>query len=112
MKNSTVESITAELPELIPQENLQLKGAGKKFIVLVSFVAALGGLLFGFDTAIISGTIPYITSYFSLNEYMLGWAVSSILVGCAVGAMLAGTLADKYGRRLTLIACAILFAIS
>ena len=84
----------------------------KRFIVLVSFVAALGGLLFGFDTAIISGTIPYITSYFRLDEYMLGWSVSSILIGCAFGAMLAGKFADKYGRRFALIVCAILFAVS
>lgn len=83
-----------------------------KFIVLVSFIAALGGLLFGYDTAIISGTIPYITSYFKLDEYMLGWSVSSILIGCAIGAMLAGKFADKYGRRFALIVCAILFAVS
>jgi sugar porter (SP) family MFS transporter len=84
----------------------------KNSITLISFVAALGGLLFGFDTAIISGTIPYITSYFSLDEYMLGWAVSSILIGCAIGALIAGVIADKYGRRFTLIICALLFALS
>ena len=84
----------------------------KKFIILVSSVAALGGLLFGFDTAIISGTIPYITTYFSLNEYMLGWAVSSILIGCAGGAMVSGKLADLYGRKFMLIGCAVLFAVS
>ncbi|HJU46378.1 MAG TPA: MFS transporter, partial [Chitinophagaceae bacterium] len=84
----------------------------KLFIIKVSAVAALGGLLFGFDTAIISGTIPYITSYFGLNEYMLGWAVSSILIGCAIGAMVSGILADKYGRKRMLIVCAILFAVS
>jgi sugar porter (SP) family MFS transporter len=80
--------------------------------VLVSFVAALGGLLFGFDTAIISGAIPYITSYFSLDEYRLGWSVSSILIGCAMGAMIAGPLADKWGRKFTLVICAILFGVS
>jgi len=84
----------------------------KKFIILVSAVAALGGLLFGFDTAIISGAIPYISTYFSLNEYMLGWAVSSILIGCAAGAMASGKLADRYGRKFMLIICAILFAVS
>lgn len=84
----------------------------KLFIVRLSFVAALGGLLFGFDTAIISGAIPYITSYFNLNAYMLGWTVSSILIGCASGALLAGLFADKYGRRACLILCALLFAIS
>lgn len=83
-----------------------------KFILLVSFVAALGGLLFGFDTAIISGTIPYIQKFFRMDEYVLGWSVSSILVGCAIGAILAGKVADKYGRRTSLIICAILFAVS
>lgn len=82
------------------------------FIALASGVAALGGLLFGFDTAIISGAIPYIKAYFGLNEYMLGWSVSSILVGCAAGAMFAGKIADAFGRRPALIACALLFAIS
>jgi SP family arabinose:H+ symporter-like MFS transporter len=84
----------------------------KKFITQVSFVAALGGLLFGFDTAIVSGTIPYITTYFNLDAYWLGWAVSSILIGCAIGALLAGKLADFYGRRMVLIICACLFACS
>ncbi|WP_029275584.1 sugar porter family MFS transporter [Pedobacter borealis] len=83
-----------------------------RFIIVISMVAALGGLLFGFDTAIISGTIPYITPYFGLDGYSLGWAVSSILIGCATGAMAAGLFADKYGRRVTLIACALLFALS
>ena len=82
------------------------------FIVRVSLVAALGGLLFGFDTAIISGTIPYIKSYFSLNDYLLGWAVSSILIGCGIGALLASSVAQNYGRRYALVVCAILFAAS
>jgi SP family arabinose:H+ symporter-like MFS transporter len=82
------------------------------FIMLVSIVAALGGLLFGFDTAIISGTIPYIKAYFNLNEFTLGWAVSSILIGCVIGALFAGTLAELFGRRFVLIICAILFAVS
>jgi len=93
-----------EMPEKV--------AVNKSFIILISFVAAFGGLLFGFDTAIISGAIPYITSYFQLNEYMLGWAVSSILIGCALGALIAGVSADKYGRRITLMICAVLFAVS
>src|SRR5580698_4090693 len=83
-----------------------------RFIIFVSAVAALGGLLFGFDTAIISGAIPHITKYFLLNEYTLGWAVSSILIGCSLGAISAGTVADRYGRCFTLIWCAGLFAVS
>jgi MFS transporter, SP family, arabinose:H+ symporter len=95
--------------------NGQAQQTGKinwRFITLVSFVAALGGLLFGFDTAIISGAIPYLTSYFKLDEYGLGWSVSAILIGCAAGAMLAGKLADQHGRRFVLILCALLFAVS
>ncbi len=84
----------------------------KRFIILVSAVIAIGGLLFGFDTAVISGTIPYITGYFHLDEYMLGWAVSSVLIGCAVGAIIAGRIADKNGRRPVLILSSILFAVS
>jgi SP family arabinose:H+ symporter-like MFS transporter len=112
MKNSKVGTANVELPEYIHLEILSQKSAGKKFMVLVSCVAAFGGFLFGFDTAIISGTIPYISTYFSMDEYILGWSVSSILLGCAVGAIFAGALADKYGRRYTLNVCAILFAVS
>jgi len=103
------------ITEPVELANLKAPQSGSinlRFITLVSFVAALGGLLFGFDTAIISGTIPYITTYFNLNEYLLGWAVSAILIGCAAGALMAGKLADKYGRRFMLIICAILFAVS
>lgn len=108
MKNSVTNITTLE--SLSMENNNEV--INKKFIILVSAVAALGGLLFGFDTAIISGAIPYITPYFSLNEYWLGWAVGSILIGCAAGAMLSGGLADKYGRRYMLIICAVLFAVS
>jgi len=82
------------------------------FILAISSVAALGGLLFGFDTAVISGAMPSLQALFSLDEYALGWAVSSILIGCALGALVAGKLADRFGRRLTLMACAMLFGIS
>jgi len=80
----------------------------KIFIILVCAVIAIGGLLFGFDTAVISG----ITGYFHLDEYMLSWAVSSVLIGCAVGAIIAGWPADMYGRRPVLILSVILFAVS
>lgn len=82
------------------------------FIIAISAVAALGGLLFGFDTAVISGAIPYLQRYFHLTDYSLGWAVGAVLIGCAVGALGAGKLAERYGRRYMLLVCAILFAIS
>src|ERR1700760_3812633 len=83
-----------------------------RFISLVSSVAALGGLLFGYDTAIISGAIPMIRTYFVLDDYGLGWAVGCILIGCGGGALLAGRLMEARGRRYVLIVCALLFALS
>jgi sugar porter (SP) family MFS transporter len=111
MSNLITTTIISE-PAAIHGEAHQSDKINLRFITLVSFVAALGGLLFGFDTAIISGTIPYISSYFKLDASGLGWAVSAILIGCAAGALLAGKLADTYGRRFMLIVCAILFAVS
>ncbi len=82
------------------------------YVFLISFIAALGGLLFGFDIAIISGAVPFIKDYFQLNEIELGWGVSALLVGCIPGAMLAGRLADQFGRKNILICIAILFAVT
>ncbi len=82
------------------------------YIFLICIVAAVGGFLFGFDTAVIAGAIPFLTKYFSLNDAMLGWAVSSVLVGCIFGAVFAGSISDRFGRKRVLIGCALLFAIS
>ena len=68
-------------------------------LLMISIVASLGGLLFGFDIAIISGTVPFIKDYFDLNELMLGWGVSSLLIGCIFGAAFAGKLSDHMTRR-------------
>jgi len=81
-------------------------------LIRFTFSAALGGLLFGFDTAVISGTIPYLREYFSLSAEMEGWTVSSALVGCIFGALAVGKPADVYGRRSVLMVTAILFFIS
>ena len=90
----------------------QTKGISKTVLFLTSFVAALGGLLFGFDTAVISGTIPYITKYFNLTDTMLGWAVSSALIGCLIGSITAGKPGDIFGRKLMLKVMAVLFFVS
>ena len=84
----------------------------KSYVILISVVAALGGLLFGFDTAVISGTINFIQPYFGLSEAGLGWTVSSLLFGCIVGVMLAGKAGDHYGRKKVLMLAALLFFIS
>lgn len=82
------------------------------FVYKVTVVAAIGGLLFGYDTAVIAGAIGFLQKKFDLNAAMMGWAASSALVGCVVGAMFAGSLSDKIGRKKVLILSAILFAVS
>jgi len=84
----------------------------KSYVILVSVVAALGGLLFGFDTAVISGTINFIQPYFGLSEVGLGWTVSSLLFGCIAGVFIAGKAGDHYGRKKVLMLAALLFFIS
>jgi sugar porter (SP) family MFS transporter len=84
----------------------------KPKLFLYAFVAALGGLLFGFDTAVISGTTEMIVRRFSMTEAELGWAVSSALVGCIVGAIAIGHPGDIYGRRRMLFVTAALFLVS
>ncbi len=82
------------------------------YLFITSFIAALGGFLFGFDTAVISGTIPFITKYFQLSNTMLGWAVSSALAGCLVGSISAGKPGDIFGRRSMLKVLAVMFFVS
>jgi len=83
-----------------------------KFVTLVSMIAAFGGLLFGFDTAVVSGAVGFMQEHFDLNEVQVGWAVSSLIIGCIVGAAVAGVLGDKFGRKKVLIMAAALFIIS
>jgi len=83
-----------------------------RYVIMISVVAALGGLLFGFDTAVISGTINFIQPYFGLSEAELGWTVSSLLFGCIAGVFLAGKAGDHYGRKKVLMLAALLFFIS
>ncbi len=83
-----------------------------KYLLTISFVTALGGLLFGFDISVISGTIPFLQDFFELNEAMKGWVVSSALIGCILGASYSGRLGDKFGRKKVLMVISILFGIS
>jgi len=82
------------------------------YLTLTVLVATLGGLLFGYDTAVISGAIGFLQEHFELTAAMKGWAASSALVGCVIGVGMAGELNDRLGRRTTLIVAAILFLIS
>jgi sugar porter (SP) family MFS transporter len=75
-------------------------------------IASLGGFLFGYDTAVISGTLSMVRSQFTLNAALEGWYVSSALVGCVTGVSLAGWLSDTYGRKKVLLLAAVLFTVS
>jgi sugar porter (SP) family MFS transporter len=81
-------------------------------LILYTLVAAIGGLLYGFDTAVINGALPFFKSHFQLNDVMTGWAVSSALLGCVLGAIGVGKPGDKYGRREMLKLLALLFLVS
>ncbi|MGF1684053.1 sugar porter family MFS transporter [Photobacterium minamisatsumaniensis] len=82
------------------------------YIVRICCIAALGGILLGYDTAVISGAIGPIREHFGLTSAQTGWAVSSVVLGSIIGAVSAGWSALKYGRRKTLFIAAILFMIS
>jgi SP family xylose:H+ symportor-like MFS transporter len=80
--------------------------------VFSTLVAALGGLLFGFDTAVISGTTEALQSVFGLSDFLLGFAVASALIGTIVGAIAAGKPTEVYGRRRVLFALAVFYLVS
>src|SRR5499425_2524757 len=83
------------------------------YVWAISSVAALGGLLFGYDWVVIGGAKPFYEKYFQLNsEQLVGWANSCALIGCLVGSVIAGGVSDRFGRKKLLILSAILFAVS
>jgi SP family arabinose:H+ symporter-like MFS transporter len=83
-----------------------------KYVIIISVIAAIGGLLFGYDTAVIAGAIGSIQTIFDLSPALTGWAASSAIWGCMIGVIFAGFLSDKFGRKKVLILSAILFFIS
>lgn len=85
--------------------------ANMGFVILISCIAAIGGLLFGYDSACINGTVDALKLAFHASDVGSGFNVASMLLGCAVGAFLAGGIADKFGRRTALFASAVLFAV-
>ncbi|MEI7900271.1 MAG: sugar porter family MFS transporter, partial [bacterium] len=89
-----------------------MSAANTRYTFLLGLTASLGGLLFGFDIAIITGAGPFLSAQFSLNELSLGLAFSSLLFGCALGSLVAGFFADRFGRRLSLMWVAALFAVT
>jgi SP family arabinose:H+ symporter-like MFS transporter len=82
------------------------------YVLSITLVAAIGGLIFGFDTAIVAGATRYMKEQFSLNSLQEGWAVSVVLIGCMFGAGLAGPISDRIGRRRFMLISAVLFLVS
>jgi len=84
----------------------------RRYLYFITFVAALGSLLFGFETGVINGTIFYVAAHFGLTPAMKGFVVSVALIGCVIGALFVGKPADLYGRRYILRYMALFFLVS
>ena len=82
------------------------------YVIFMAVVAAIGGILFGYDTAVISGTTEMVRSQFGLTDMTEGWYVGCALIGSIAGVLVAGTLSDYLGRKLTMLISAALFSIS
>ena len=91
-----------------------MQGTGKGFLYFICTVSAMGGLLFGYDWVVIGGAKPFYELFFGISEspLMQGVAMSTALVGCLIGAMVAGSAADKWGRKPLLMLAAVLFTVS
>jgi MFS family permease len=89
-----------------------MSGRGTRYVLLISCVAATGGFLFGYDTAVINGTVGALERHFSADPGRLGFAVAAALLGSAVGAVIAGRVADRAGRVRAMRLTALLFATS
>ncbi|QHT70684.1 sugar porter family MFS transporter [Rhodocytophaga rosea] len=89
-----------------------MESKSSSYLVFITLVATLGGLLFGFDMAVISGVLPFVQKQFSLAAAEEGWFVSCAIVGCVIGVLFSGELSDRWGRKKLLIIAAILFLLS
>lgn len=86
--------------------------ANLSYLMPICLVATLGGLLFGYDTGVISGAIEFLTARFQLDVVMKGWASGCVLIGCAAGVLMVGPIADRFGRKKALFLSALLFLAS
>ena len=91
---------------------MQPSSYNKPYIFGISFISALGGYLFGFDFAVISGALPFLQKQFGLNETWEGFATGSLAIGAMIGCLIAGAVSDKYGRKKALLLSAAIFAVS
>ncbi len=92
--------------------NEQLKTQVFSYVTGISFISALGGYLFGFDFAVISGALPFLRNAFHLSTWLEGFLTGSLALGCIVGCLIAGNIADRYGRKPGLMTAAAVFAVS
>jgi len=90
----------------------QTKPFNSVYIIGISFISALGGYLFGFDFAVISGALPFLRKEFALDPLWEGFLTGSLALGCIAGCLIAGNIAEKYGRRPGLMVAAAIFAVS
>jgi SP family galactose:H+ symporter-like MFS transporter len=105
---ATQESSARKSPQTTPAKKVPVKG----FVYYAVAIAALGGLLFGYDTGVISGAILFITRQFSLSSTMEEIVVSAVLVGAVIGASLGGALTGRLGRRSLIIVAGVIFIAS
>jgi len=91
---------------------VQATATSSSYVIALSSVAAIGGFLFGFDSGVINGAVDALAHAFGTRAATTGFAVASVLLGCAIGAFVAGTVADRYGRRPTMLLNAVLFLVS
>ena len=97
---------------MISSPNIELQEGSARSIYLPAMVAAIGGLLFGFDTAVINGAIVFIKQQFGLSDSQTEIAASSLLLGCVIGASVAAFTSDRFGRKRVLLGAAALFTVS
>jgi len=96
----------------IPDEEIPEVNYNIRLTYFLSMVVAMGGLLFGYDLVIISGTVPFFREYFHLNAISTGWAVGCLNIGAALGSLFAGKLSDIFGRKKVLLFVAFMFALT
>ena len=89
-----------------------MKKKSSLYVISLSFIASLGGFIFGYDTAIISGCNSFLQTHFQLSPAMLGWVVSSALLGTILGCIISGAITDRFGRKKALILAALLLSLS
>jgi len=104
----------------MPSEEFKLKSIpiktvgtarSKSKVFLIAIVAATGGLLFGFDTGVISGALPFLKDYWTLNDKTVEWVTTTVLIGAVLGAVFSGKLSDLLGRKKMIIVNAVIFSI-